>query len=131
MCASHRPSNRTPVCQPPWSGQNSSSTKSSIGGAPSIGNGPRANTEAGTEPPFMLLRSLRRSGLVLLDLGLDHLTPQALDASERAFLVLAHEAGAADHVRREDGYEAAGGHSGRPAFLSPSLRRSSTRSLNT
>ena len=40
-------SNRTPVCQPPCSGQNSSSTKLSMGGAPSTGNGPRANTEGG------------------------------------------------------------------------------------
>src|SRR5215211_1106819 len=56
-CATHRPSNRTPVCQPPCSGQNGSRTRSLIGGAPSMGNGPRANTDGGGSFIMRLLDS--------------------------------------------------------------------------
>src|SRR5215217_1143380 len=60
MCASHRPSNRRPVCQPPCSGQNRSRTRSSIGGAPSMGNGPRANTDGGGSFIMRLLPCVAR-----------------------------------------------------------------------
>lgn len=50
---------------------------------------------------------LEVSAMVLDGLWLDDIPTQTLDPGERAFLVLAHEAGIADHVGGQNGCKAA------------------------
>jgi hypothetical protein len=69
--------------------------------------------------------------MVLAHLRLDHLTTKLLDPSERALLVLAHQAGEAYDISREDRCETAGGHSGTPAIRSPLMKRSLNLGLTT
>ena len=48
---------------------------------------------------------------------LEKVALESLEARQRAFLVALHHRGEADHVSGKDRGEAAGGHSGTPAFF--------------